>query len=590
MVNGGTVGPEETAEAAEADEAAPGRLHRVSAGLLRGYLAAQRSARGLVRWVHQRWRSSLQLRVVASTLAISVAVAAVLGFFLVQQVRSGLLEAQREAALSDHANGVSTAINALQDGDQSVDQERQMQRIVDELSGGRASSGSYDVVILPSVAGTRGFVGGDVLSSSMPERLREQVQASGTGEPSYWTYTTIRRQYAADEPGLVVGAPLSHTYELYYVFPLSHEQNILDLVQNTLFVVGALLSLVLGVISYLVTRQVVSPVRAAAGSAERLAEGDLNERMQVRGTDDLSRLAVSFNEMAGNLQEKIQELEELSKSQRQFVSDVSHELRTPLTTIRMAGDLLYEQRDELDAAMNRSVELLQGQLERFEELLGDLLEISRHDAGAATLAVEPVDIRDCVLKAVGDSEQIAEKRGIKVVLRLPAEPCTADMDSRRITRILRNLAVNAIEHSEGRDVVVTAACDRDAVAVAVRDFGVGLKEGEEHLCFDRFWRADPARARTTGGTGLGLSIAKEDAQLHGGWLQAWGEPGAGSQFRLSLPRTSGKELRGSPLPLVPPERSMGRGRAARPAPEGAPEAEPGPAAEQGRTPAAGEVG
>ena len=269
------------------------------------------------------------------------------------------------------------------------------------------------------------------------------------------------------------------------------------------------------------------------------------------------RLAVSFNDMAGSLQEKIQELEELSKVQRQFVSDVSHELRTPLTTIRMAGDLLFEERDSFDPTVRRSVELLQSQLERFEELLNDLLEISRHDAGAATLALERADIRDSVLQAVREAEQIAEKRGIKVILRLPTEPCTAEFDSRRINRILRNLIVNAIEHSEGKDVIVTAAADRDAVAVAVRDFGVGLKESEEHLCFDRFWRADPARARTTGGTGLGLAIAKEDAQLHGGWLQAWGRPGKGAQFRLSLPRVAGTELRGSPLPLVPPEMALG---------------------------------
>src|SRR5690606_3337355 len=180
----------------------------------------------------------------------------------------------------------------------------------------------------------------------VPDRLRERVQSSGGVDSSYWTYTTIQRERGANEPGLVVGAPLSHAYELYYVFPLTHEQGILDLVQNTLVFVATLLCLVLGVIAYMVTRQVVSPVRAAAGSAERLAEGDLNERMKVRGADDLARLAVSFNEMAGNLQEKIQELEELSRAQRQFVSDVSHELRTPLTTIRMAGDLLYEERDD----------------------------------------------------------------------------------------------------------------------------------------------------------------------------------------------------------------------------------------------------
>ncbi|GAB3486442.1 two-component system sensor histidine kinase MtrB [Nocardiopsis coralliicola] len=533
--------------------------------LLRGYHAAQRAARWLVRSVHQRWRGSLQLRVVTSTLLISMAVAAVLGFFLVQQVRSGLLEAQREAAVSDHGSGLSTALSELQDGDQPVDRDKQLSDIVEQLTGGSGTSGTYEAMILPSVDGSSGWVAGGIREDTVPDRLRERVQSAGSMDSSYWTYTTIQRDRGENEPGLVVGAPLSHAYELYYVFPLTHEQQILDLVQNTLYFVATLLCLVLGVIAYLVTRQVVSPVRAAAGSAERLAEGDLNERMEVRGADDLARLAVSFNEMAGNLQEKIQELEELSQAQRQFVSDVSHELRTPLTTIRMAGDLLYDDRASLDPTMGRSVELLQGQLERFEELLADLLEISRYDAGAATLAVESADVRDAVLKAVGESEQIAEKRGIKVVLRLPAEPCTAEYDTRRINRILRNLVVNAIEHSEGRDVVVTAAGDRDAVAVAVRDFGVGLKEGQEHLCFDRFWRADPARARTTGGTGLGLSIAKEDAQLHGGWLQAWGEIGRGSQFRLSLPRRAGAELRGSPLPLVPPEKSLPN-RVAAPAP------------------------
>jgi two-component system sensor histidine kinase MtrB len=308
---------------------------------------------------------------------------------------------------------------------------------------------------------------------------------------------------------------------------------------------------------------VVTPVRAAAQSAERLAAGLLEERMRVRGQDDLARLASSFNGMAATLHEKIRQLEELSKVQRQFVSDVSHELRTPLTTIRMAADLLHEQRRGFDPAVSRSVELLQNQLERFESLLGDLLEISRYDAGAATLDAESLDLRDLVLQASGDAESLAERHGSKVVLQLPGEPVMAEVDRRRIERVLRNLLVNAVEHGESKDIVVTVAADRDAVAVAVRDFGVGIKRGAAQLVFDRFWRADPARARTTGGTGLGLSISREDAQLHGGWLQAWGEPGAGSQFRLTLPRRQDIELRGSPLPLVPPE--VGTARRVRPA-------------------------
>ena len=254
--------------------------------------------------------------------------------------------------------------------------------------------------------------------------------------------------------------------------------------------------------------------------------------------------------MAASLQEKLQELEELSKAQRQFVSDVSHELRTPMTTIRMAAEILFESREQLDPAAARSAELLQSQIERFETLLTDLLEISRHDANVATLDAELADISDIVRRSADDAQQLAERRGCRIEFRLPAQACMAEVDRRRVERILRNLLVNAVEYGEGRDVVVTVAADRDTVAIAVRDHGVGLGPGEELLVFERFWRADPSRARTVGGTGLGLAISLEDARLHGGWLQAWGEKGRGSVFRLTVPREAGQPLAGSPLPLA----------------------------------------
>jgi two-component system sensor histidine kinase MtrB len=273
--------------------------------------------------------------------------------------------------------------------------------------------------------------------------------------------------------------------------------------------------------------------------------------MPVRGADELAALATSFNEMATSLQDKMNALEDLSQVQRVFVSDVSHELRTPMTTIRFAADVLFASREQFDAPVARSAELLQSQLERFETLLTDLLEISRYDANVAVLDPEPVDICDLARHAADVAQHLAERRGAKIEFRLPAEPCVADVDRARVERILRNLLVNAVEHGEGKDAVVTVAGDSAAVAVAVRDYGIGLAAGEERLVFDRFWRADPARARTTGGTGLGLAIALEDARIHGGWLEAWGEPGRGSVFRLTLPRTVGAELAGSPLPLAP---------------------------------------
>src|SRR5882757_3453482 len=245
--------------------------------------------------------------------------------------------------------------------------------------------------------------------------------------------------------------------------------------------------------------------------------------------------------------------------QRRFVSDVSHELRTPLTTVRMAADVIHDARIDFDPATARSAELLQTQLDRFESLLSDLLEISRFDAGAAELAAEPIDLRDVVRLVVDAAEPLAERKGSRVVVRGDAQPVIAEADPRRVERVLRNLVVNAIEHGEGREVVVRLATADGAVAVAVRDYGVGLKPGEATRVFNRFWRADPARARNTGGTGLGLSIAVEDARLHGGWLQAWGEPGGGSQFRVTLPRTAGDALRGSPIPLEPDDSRRNRG-------------------------------
>ena len=385
--------------------------------------------------------------------------------------------------------------------------------------------------------------------------LVEQDQGLSTAKQVVWSQPTslVYNSQGSSAPALAAGVPLGRYYQLYYVFPFTEQQQTLYLVQKILIGVGLALVALLAAIASLVTRWVVLPVRHAAQAAQRLSAGDLEERMRVHGSDDLAALATSFNEMAASLQQKLRELEELSSVQRQFVSDVSHELRTPLTTIKMAVDVLFESKGELDPVSGRSVELLQSQMERFEELLVDLLEISRYDAGAATLDADHVDVCDLVRRSADDAQQLAERRKSRIEFRLPAQGCFAEVDRRRVERILRNILVNAVEHGEGKDVVVTAAADSDAVAVAVRDYGVGLRPGEEHLVFDRFWRADPARARTTGGSGLGLAISLEDARLHGGWLQAWGERGRGSVFRLTLPRRAGDRIVGSPLPLGPDE-------------------------------------
>jgi two-component system sensor histidine kinase MtrB len=294
-------------------------------------------------------------------------------------------------------------------------------------------------------------------------------------------------------------------------------------------------------------------VRSAAQAAERFAGGELDERMVVAGEDDVARLAQSYNEMAESIEQQIRQLEAFGTLQRRFTSDVSHELRTPLTTVRMAADVLHASREQFPPGLARSTELLVDELDRFESLLGDLLEISRLDAGVEELVAEDVDMRPIAVRAARAVATIARNAGTDIVLDLPEEEASAEVDARRIERILRNLLANAVDHSDGRPVRLRMAFDDNALAVTVRDYGVGLRIGEADLVFNRFWRADPSRNRHTGGTGLGLAISLEDARLHGGGIDAWGEPGKGACFRLTLPRTQGVAYADNPLPLPPPD-------------------------------------
>jgi two-component system sensor histidine kinase MtrB len=507
-----------------------------------------------------RWRSSLRLRVVSTTLVASAVVVSLLGFFLMQQLSANQLRKAEVSAAAQAHDGLTFAQTQPDASTLPGATANQfMYNVTNSLRpSGQNPADEYGIavsVVRPNPPVYWSFASYNLATASLPPRAVSYVASHRQGD-SYVAFSELARM-PYPEPGdpetsgLLYAAPFGSGYGLYYFFPLTQLQSELGVVLRTLTLVGLALVFLLAGIAWLVTRWVVVPVARAAQGAQLLSTGNLDERLTVRGNDEIAALATSFNEMAASLQEKMRELEELSQVQRQFVSDVSHELRTPLTTIRMAADLLFEGREQLDSQARRSAELLQSQLGRFESLLVDLLEISRYDANVATLDAELVDVCDLVRNSADVAQQLAERRGARIEFRLPADPCVAEVDRRRVERILRNLLVNAVEHGEGRDVVVTSGADRGAVAVAVRDYGVGLSPGEEILVFDRFWRADPARARTTGGTGLGLAIALEDARLHGGWLEAWGLPGQGSVFRLTLPRSVGSELAGSPLPLRP---------------------------------------
>ncbi|HEY3469003.1 MAG TPA: MtrAB system histidine kinase MtrB [Amycolatopsis sp.] len=512
---------------------------------------------------NELWKHSLQFRVTISTLALSSAVVFVLGMVLQNQITERLLDTKRRAAIEQTQALADTATRELVGigGESPEALHTRLQNALKKISttsSSRAGStaGTFEPV-LASVG--RGQSDADPVYvgpfPAVPERLRQFVEADHLA----------RLEHTVDENGvrttyLIVGTPLSTAaspLQLYLLFPLTSEQTTVSTVQNTLFVAGIVLLLLLAGITNLVVRQVVRPVRQAVAAAEQFAGGDLDQRLAVVGEDDLAKLAVSYNSMAASIQNQIRQLEEFGGLQRRFTSDVSHELRTPLTTVRMAADVLHASREQFPPGLARSTELLVDELDRFEALLGDLLEISRLDAGVEELSAEYIDVRPIATRAVEQVRVLAGTAGSAVELVLPDEDTSAEVDARRIERILRNLLANAVDHSEGKPVVLTVAVNEFAVAITVRDYGVGLRAGEADLVFNRFWRADPSRNRRTGGTGLGLAISQEDARLHGGELDAWGEPGHGACFRLVLPRRQDVPAGDPPLVLPPPDRVAG---------------------------------
>lgn len=505
----------------------------------------------LINSIRLRWQQSIQLRVIGSVVASSTFAFLLIGFLLVGFLSQQLLATKFSEAVDsmDRARtAVEEQISATDSSNPVSVRLTSARAVLTNRSPGveQSSAPVYDSVLIASNASDAETRIPDNID--IPENLREFVRQ---GQVAY-QYARVEGENGSYK-ALIIGSPVYSDIpglELYLLVPLTSEEATLNLMRGLLMAGGIVLIILLLVIGWVFSQQITGPVRAASKIAEKLAAGHLHERMVVDGQDEVARLAYSFNDMAEKLSTQIRNLEEFGSLQRQFTSDVSHELRTPLTTVRMAADMIEDNADELDPLTARAAHLMTKELDRFETLLGDLLEISRHDAGVANLSAEKVDARGVVRSALQQVRAIAEEVGTEFNVDLPEDPVVVAVDSRRVERILRNLLANAVDHSEGNPIEVKMAVGEDSLAVAVTDHGVGLKPGEEEMVFNRFWRSDPSRERRTGGTGLGLAIAKEDANLHGGRLEAIGEPGVGACFLLTLPLEQGHKVNASPLPLA----------------------------------------
>lgn len=512
---------------------------------------------------------SLAAKVILSTVILSLGVVWLTGSALYSQLSDGIKKVSLESSLSDARSVFYSAQYQLLlvDGKSNSAIRASVDEIISSSITIGTTEGARELILLRvddkgrTIAGGKqpnySFASNGLYSSAVPKELRAELPgdenlAHRFAPLTYSSGVTIDALYV----GQRVIIPASGAYEMYLVFTLVNQGATIDLVQNSLLLTGIVLLLLIGLITYLVVRQVVRPVREAARVASLFTNGDFAQRLRVESNDEIATLGIAFNEMAASIEAQIGRLENLSKVQQRFVSDVSHELRTPLTTLRMASDVIYAQRDEFDPVIARSAELLIAQIDRFEMLLQELLEVSRFDAEVAVLEPTDFELTALVRRCVADLGVNLEDASSQISLAAPKYPVHLRADFRRVERIMRNLISNALDHAEGKKIEIECVETGTDVAISVRDHGEGMEAASLTRVFDRFWRADPSRARTRGGTGLGLSIALEDARLHNGELDAWGAVGDGANFVLTLPRIAGNQIVARPLPANPHRKNL----------------------------------
>lgn len=470
-------------------------------------------------------------------------------------LRAQSLQSAFDSTVVDSVNGVQDAAYTL----------------ISDQRDASAGAGGVGAMLLKDPNETRPLAINEIIDPEqralITKNLRRAVEQKGG---IHWQSVSLKNSQEEKTPGIVVGSrvllPLVGSYEVYIVYSLAYEQQTVHTVNQVLIFGTVILLALITVLIAAVSYSILTSARRAAKAARKVSAGNLNIQLPVRGKDELAQLSQALNDMSSHLREQIKDYEELSTLQQRFVSDVSHELRTPLATIRMATDLLYDERDELSPTNARSVTILHRQVDRFDKMLADLIEISRIDASVAQLSLSDTNLTNLVSEVLESNRSLAEKMGVKVELKSFGDTI-AQLDQTRVTRIAQNLLVNAIEFAEGKPVEVTVAGCHTAVAFQVRDHGPGMSDEVAQHVFDRFYRADPSRKRTTGGTGLGLAISAEDAALHSGLLTVLSCPLEGSAFTLLLPRHAGQEITDLPQQVENQDLIAARGRWAKEHPE-----------------------
>ncbi|MFJ9467477.1 ATP-binding protein [Streptomyces caniferus] len=474
----------------------------------------------------------LRARLVVGFLVVAALSALTTALLTYQEARNAILQRSQDIAVNDLRAQVNSLAPELPVPPSQADLDSL--RVQLERSG---KSREWDISVHYSGARDGSAQDGDVRDSGdgglrgdvvIPAGLKASVEKRHV--PAF------QRVDRSGEPWLLIGMPVRQSdgrasaLTIYAQLPLSAEESNVEALVSAAQR-GALPVLVLTVVlALLAARGVLRPVRGLRQAAGRIAEGKLDTRLEVKGADEIADLSRTFNDMAARLEESMAELRRLESNSRRFAADVSHELRTPLAAMTAVTDVLDEDADSLDPDTASAVRLISQETGKLARMVEDLMEVSRFDAGAAALHLDEVDVGETIRKTL--QARAWQKR---VTAELPAD-VRAGIDPRRLDVVVANLVGNALHHG-GEPVRVRLHAPEpgtDRLLIEISDSGPGIDPEVLPHVFDRFYKADSARARSEG-SGLGLAIALENVRLHGGSMRAANCPEGGAVFTVDLP-------------------------------------------------------
>ncbi|MCA1220679.1 sensor histidine kinase [Streptomyces sp. 8L] len=480
-----------------------------------------------MRWGSLRLRLALVFGAVALTAAVS---ASGIAYWI---NREAVLTRTQDATLSDFRRQMQSRAADLPVRPGASDLTTTARQMA-------ADGSTYDVLLIATGKDGRPISGasgaGTFTLADVPASLRSAVgeKQKVTAANKYPYHLFWQRVDHDGTPYLVGGAHIGGGLTGYVFKSLAQERTDLDSLAWSLGIAAALALVGAALIAQAAARTVLKPVQRLGEAARKLGEGKFETRLRVTGTDELADLSRTFNNAAASLQKKVEDMSAREESSRRFVADMSHELRTPLTALTAVTEVLEEEVDSLDPMIAPAVTLVVSETRRLGDLVENLMEVTRFDAGTARLVLDAVDVADQVTacldaRAWVDAVDLDAERGIE-----------ARLDPRRLDVILANLIGNALKHG-GAGVRVSVRTEtveggREELVITVRDHGPGIPEAVLPHVFDRFYKASASRPRSDG-SGLGLSIAMENAHIHGGTITASNVPGGdGAMFVLRLPR------------------------------------------------------